>query len=157
MKAFFTESPVSDLAQHSQRPKVAESEARRILAHAEGGDRDDWHRCAYISAEDIGVLAGLRGMAEDRLYAVVTALQGFVSSTDPEWIFQIGGLTHPKGLWRFGNVNGAKRLHVVNPPGFGQDTNHRALCGVVVESWVDNRTTPVCPACRKIMERREDR
>ena len=64
----------------------------------------------------------------------------------------VGGVTHRKGLWRFGSVGNAKRLHVVLPPDLGSDNNRMSLCGVVIESWIDERTTPVCPKCKKLME-----
>lgn len=146
MKSRFTTEPTSP---RNPRPLVAENEARDLLTLA--GELD--HHGQHMSVEELAAMENLYPEGGARLESLKAGLLAFVSSSHPWWICAIGGVTHPKGLWRFGNINGAKRLHIVNPPGYGQDGTRMALCGVVVDAWVDNRTTPLCSNCRKIMER----
>lgn len=152
MRAMGTTEPTSRQDRKAGGGWAAVDEAKRILLEA--GELD--HHGQHMSAGELVALECLYPEGGARLTSLAAGLSAFVLSAEPWWVCQIGGTTHRKRLWRFGNVNGAKRLHVVNPPGYGSDRNHMAMCGTVVDAFVDDRGTPVCPKCRKLMEREED-
>jgi hypothetical protein len=113
------------------------------------------HHGQHMSVTELAAMENLYPEGGARLESLRAGLSAFVNSAEPWWICQIGGTTHRKRLWRFGNIGAAKRLHIVNPPGYGAETNRMALCGTVVDAFVDDRGTPVCPKCRRIMEGEE--
>lgn len=54
-----------------------------------------------------------------------------------------------------GNVGGARKLHIYGDLG---RSYHRAVCGVVLEHYVEYSSTrrPVCASCRRLLEGGKD-
>lgn len=118
-------------------------EAERILRESE--PQQGSH--AHASLEEVRILSGLGGMALDRLLSMRASLRAFVSGIS-EYIVRPAD-PHPEFL---GNVNGAKRLHIVPA---SHERTHMGLCGVVTDAPVTDRKGPVCPKCKRLKREEE--